>query len=62
MTFENNAKKGNCYKCPKRYPGCQDECPDKSTGTFYKSPESEYWAYRAQKSGKYNNSKLRRQH
>lgn len=51
-----NQRKGNCYKCTKRYLNCQDTCPDKSTGTFQKPDDAEYISYKAQL---YHNNKAR---
>lgn len=39
----------NCKNCTKRYPACQDTCPDKSTGNWFKkdSKDKEYYIYKA---------------
>lgn len=38
----------NCLNCTKRYPACQDTCPNKSKGKFYKRPDTEYISYISQ--------------
>lgn len=45
MTTENN----NCKDCKKRYPACQDTCPDKSKGNWFKKDahDKEYYNYKA---------------
>lgn len=58
----NKEKEQNCLNCTKRYPACQDTCPDKSTGTFYRNPDAEYIAYRTQLFSKNASKRLRRKH
>lgn len=59
MTTE---KKRDCLTCKERYPACQDTCPDKSKGTLFRNPDSEYLAYRSALFTKRTRQRLRRKH